>query len=240
VVRPAGRRLALPGLRRHRPARCGRRGPAHGEELGRAFPGTPVRTSGRDGVLPTVDAEPGARGQHARRRARRRGGYGAVLLLDAWAALGPRRPAGGGGGAAPVVRRRGAGPAGRRRAAAWSSSATAALPAVQALVRWDPAGAAARELADRAALGLPARGPDGQRRRGTPPRSPRRWAALDLPAAADVLGPVAAGDGVERLLLRVPRVARPALAAALKALARVRSARKGRGRAGRARPARAG
>ena len=45
------------------------------------------------------------------------GGYGAALLLDAWALLDAARPAGRGGGAAPLARRRGAG-RGRRRTAA--------------------------------------------------------------------------------------------------------------------------
>ena len=59
VVRPAGGRLRLPPLRRR--GGCGRRWSAPrrtAEELGRAFPGVPVRTSGRDGVLSTVAAEP--------------------------------------------------------------------------------------------------------------------------------------------------------------------------------------
>ena len=47
---------------------------------------------------------------------------------------------------------------------------------------------------------------------------------LDL--AVDVLGPVPAAEGRERVLLRVPRAAGAALAAALKGAAGVRSARK--------------
>ncbi|MCU1603479.1 MAG: Primosomal protein, partial [Frankiales bacterium] len=57
------------------------------EELGRAFPGVPVLTSGRDEVLPTVPtgarlvvATPGAEPVAEQ-------GYGAVLLLDPWALL---------------------------------------------------------------------------------------------------------------------------------------------------------
>ncbi|BCJ55758.1 hypothetical protein Asp14428_72330 [Actinoplanes sp. NBRC 14428] len=57
------------------------------EELGRAFPGVPVRTSGRDEVLDVVPgdaavvvATPGA-------EPIAEGGYGAVLLLDTWALL---------------------------------------------------------------------------------------------------------------------------------------------------------
>jgi len=51
-------------------------------------------------------------------------------------------------------------------------------------------------------------------------------AAARLPASAEPLGPVPAGDGAERLLLRVPRADGTALAAALHAAAAVRSARK--------------
>ena len=54
----------------------------------RAFPGVPVRTSGRDEVLATVPDEaavvvatPGAE------PVPEKGGYGAVLLLDTWALL---------------------------------------------------------------------------------------------------------------------------------------------------------
>jgi primosomal protein N' (replication factor Y) len=100
-----------------------------------------------------------------------------------------------------------------------------ALPQVQALIRWDPAGAAARELADRAAL----RFPPATRMasvEGPPAAVADALSALAVPAQAEVLGPVAAGDGLERLLLRVPRRGAADLAAALKAVTAVRSARK--------------
>ena len=103
--------------------------------------------------------------------------------------------------------------------------ADAGLAAVQALVRWDPAGFAERELAERAELGFP------PARRfasltGTPAAVADLLAAARLPAPAEPLGPVPAGDGAERLLLRVPRADGAALAAALHAAAAVRSARK--------------
>src|SRR6266545_677197 len=78
------------GGRRLRAAVVGARRTA--EELGRAFPGVPVRTSGRDEVLGTVPAEaavvvatPGA--EPVPVRSGDSGGYGAVLLLDTWALL---------------------------------------------------------------------------------------------------------------------------------------------------------
>ena len=125
------------------------------EELGRAFPGVPVRTSGRDGVLdhgpgrarrwwsPRPGAEPVAEG-----------GYGAVLLLDTWALLTRadlrageetlRRWLAAATLARPAERGRPGRGGGRRRAAP-----------VQALLRWDPATFAARELAERRELGFP-------------------------------------------------------------------------------------
>ncbi|MER7475437.1 primosomal protein N', partial [Micromonospora sp. NPDC000018] len=124
------------------------------EELGRAFPGVPVRTSGRDEVLATVPggaglviATPGAEPVAE-------GGFGAVLLLDSWALLtradlrageealrrwlaaaALARPAAGGGRVVVV--------------------ADGALAPVQALLRWDAAWFAARELAERRELGFP-------------------------------------------------------------------------------------
>ena len=48
----------------------------------------------------------------------------------------------------------------------------------------------------------------------------------DLLADVDVLGPVPSGEGVERLVLRVPRTRSAELAHALQQLQSVRSARK--------------
>ncbi len=190
------------------------------EELGRAFPGVSVVTSGREEVLATVPGRaalvvstPGAEPVAA-------GGYGAVLLLDAWLALSrPDLRAG-----EETLRRwlaagalaRPAGDAGRVVVVA-----DPALPVVQALLRWNPERAAERELAERGALGFP---------------PAARLAAVDgAPAAVaevavalegfELLGPVPARDG-ERLLVRVPRTRSGELAAALKAVLAVRSARK--------------
>jgi primosomal protein N' (replication factor Y) len=194
------------------------------EELGRAFPGVPVRTSGRDGVLATVDGEPALVVSTPGAEPVAAGGYGAVLLLDAWAVLGRAD-----------LR------AGEEALRRWFAAAALARPApdggrvvvvgdrglaqVQALIRWDPAGAAARELADRTALGFP---PATRMAsiEGDAAALADAAAGLALPGSADVLGPVDAGDGLERLLLRVPRAAAPELSSALKAMSAVRSARK--------------
>jgi primosomal protein N' (replication factor Y) len=97
---------------------------------------------------------------------------------------------------------------------------------VQALVRWDPAGAAARELADRTEVGFP---PAVRMAsvEGPPAAVAELLADLQLPAGGEVLGPVPARDGAERLLLRVPRPQGLDLAVVLKAAQAVRSARKG-------------
>ncbi len=62
------------------------------------------------------------------------------------------------------------------------------------------------------------------------PAPPRRSAALlaqaRLPAEAELLGPVPAGDDKERMLVRVPRRRAPELAAALHDAAALRSVRK--------------
>ena len=189
------------------------------EELGRAFPGVPVRTSGGAAVLDAVPQEPSL--VVATPGAEPVASYAAVLLLDAWALVSRADLRSG----EEAVRR-------------WLNAAALAVPhapvvlvadgqlaPVQALVRWDPYGFARRELADRVALGFP---------------PAVRMAALDGPAGAvaallghctlppgtERLGPVPSADGTERLLLRVPRTDGGALAAALHAAAGVRSARK--------------
>ena len=57
------------------------------EELARAFPDVPVRTSGRDGVLASVGAGPALVVSTPGAEPVADGGYGAVLLLDTWALL---------------------------------------------------------------------------------------------------------------------------------------------------------
>ncbi len=200
------------------------------EELGRAFPGVPVRTSGRDGILDTVPgsaalvvATPGAEPVAA-------GGYGAALLLDAWALL--TRPD---LRAAEETLRRWANAAALVRPAPAGGTvvvmADGGLRVVQALLRWDMAGYAARELADRAELGFP---PAARMAAvtGRPDAVADLVAAAHLPDSAELLGPVpvdlpgADAPEQERVLVRVPRRDGAALAAALHAAAGVRSARK--------------
>ena len=103
-----------------------------------------------------------------------------------------------------------------------------AVPVLQALVRWDPAGFASREAEERRTARLPPAARVATLT-GTPGALDDLRALLDLPEAADVLGPVpVAGseDGEERLVVRVPRAQGAALARALAEAQRLRSARK--------------
>lgn len=214
------------GGRRLRAAVTGARRTA--EELGRAFPDVPVRTSGREEVVATVPsgpalvvATPGAEPLVAEG-----GGYGAVLLLDAWALLTRADLRAG----EETLRRWLAAAALARPAADGGRVVVVAdggLAAVQALLRWDPGWLAARELAERRALGFPP-AVRVATVTGPPAGVAELLAAARLPAGADVLGPVplSTQDGHERAVVRAPRACGRALAAALHAAAGVRSARK--------------
>jgi primosomal protein N' (replication factor Y) len=200
------------------------------EELGRAFPGTTVRSSGGGApVLARVGAGPALVVATPGAEPVAEAGYGAALLLDAWTLLARpdlrvteealRRWC----AAAALVVPHGAG--GRVVV-----TAEPGLPVVQALVRWDPAGHAAAELAGRAEVGFPP-----AVRMAAVEGAPDAVAAVadavaaDL-AGAEVLGPIELepvdGEVRERLLLRVPRAQGRALAAALHAAQAGRSARK--------------
>ncbi|WP_081790342.1 primosomal protein N' [Nocardioides sp. URHA0032] len=208
---------------------CGHRGlraPVLGdartaEELGRAFPGTTVRTSSGERVVATVGDEPqivvatpGAEPVAA-------GGYAAVVLLDTWLLLSRidlraeeealRRWA----NAAALAR-----PGGRIAAVG-----DPAHPALQALVRWDPAGFADRETTQRVEAHLP---PASRLATitGEPGAVDDALTLLAAPASAEVLGPVDVADGQSRVVVRVPRAQGTELSAALLELQRLRSSRK--------------
>jgi primosomal protein N' (replication factor Y) (superfamily II helicase) len=208
------------------------------EELGRAFPSLPVRISGRAEVITEVPSSPAVVVATPGAEPRAEGGYAAAVLLDGWMLLGRaslraaeealRRWM----NAAALVR---PGPEG----GAVVLVADSGLPAVQALIRWDPVTHAERELAERTALRFP---PTVRMAALTGPASAVRavLAAAVLPDGADVLGPVPAaedsgpasaapGEEQVRALIRVPRSGGLALAAALRAAQAVRSARKDAG-----------
>ncbi|HEX6233261.1 MAG TPA: primosomal protein N' [Jiangellaceae bacterium] len=205
-------RVITPGVRRT------------AEELGKAFPGIPVRLSRGDAVVPAVEsaaalvvATPGAEPVA-------HGGYAAALLLDGQAML--ARP--GLRAAEEALRRWLTACALVRPAPAGGQVVLVAEPSarpVQALVRWDPAGFAEHELADRQSLRFP---PVARVAELT--GEPEDVAALlqmaELPAGTDVLGPVPAGeDGTERVVIRVPRRLGQRLSGTLKAAQGVRSAK---------------
>ena len=208
------------------------------EELGRAFPSVPVRFSGGQNVLATVPADPAVVVATPGAEPVAADGYAAALLLDGWALLG--RPSLRAGeetlrkwlNAAALVR-----PAGQEGNVI--VHADAGLAAVQALIRWDPAGFAERELAERDQLSFPpavrmaaVSGPAGA--------VGELLGVTGLPEAAEVLGPVPeeedhpeAEDHPEdadsipvRALIRVPRAEGSALARALQSAQATRSPRK--------------
>jgi primosomal protein N' (replication factor Y) len=233
------------GSRRLRAGVVGSRRTA--EELGRAFPGVPVKTSGGGApVLAAVAdraeivvATPGA-------EPRAPEGYGAALLLDGWALL-----------ARPDLR------VAEETLRRWMAAAAAVVPhtdggrvlvmadpalaPVQALVRWDPVGHAAAELAARTEVGFPPavrmaaiEGPpaalqdvlDGLAG-AVPGLDVLGPVEIDVPAeprAADAHAPDPGGaepeEARERALVRVPRAEGRVLAAALHAAQAARTARK--------------
>ncbi|MBN1171264.1 MAG: primosomal protein N' [Micromonosporaceae bacterium] len=194
------------------------------EELARAFPGVPVRTSGRDGILATVPAAPALVITTPGAEPVAAGGYGAILLLDTWAMLTRADLR-----AAEEALRRWLAAAALAKPAREGGSVVVVcdgrLAAVQALLRFDPGWFAANELAQRRELGFPP-----AVRMATVTGPPTAVAGLlaeaRLPECAELLGPVVVGQGSERMLVRVPRSAGKDLAVALRSAAGVRSARK--------------
>jgi primosomal protein N' (replication factor Y) len=196
------------------------------EELGRAFPGVPVRMVEGDGpgavsgaaglVVATPGAEPTVPG-----------GYAAALLLDGNLML-----------SRADLR------AGEETLRRWLNAAALLRPGAplvlmadpgsrpaQALVRWDPFGFATHELGDREAARFP---PAVRLVTLTGPEDAvgDLLGLTTMPVPTEVLGPVAltgAAAPAFRAVLRVPRNQAAALSAALKAAAGVRSARKAGG-----------
>lgn len=191
------------------------------EELGRAFPGYPVRTSGGEHVLADVPNEPAVVVATPGAEPLCPGGYGAGLLLDGWALLSRADLR----AAEETLRRWSNAAALVRAGGVVVVGADAGVPTVQALVRWDPAGAAARELAERGELAFP---PVSRLASLTGPAGAitELLDAARLPEGAQVIGPVPVGAAGERVLIRVPRVRGAELARELKAAAAGRSARR--------------
>ncbi len=197
------------------------------EELGRAFAGTTVRTSDREGIVAAVDASPAIVVATPGAEPVAADGYGAVLLLDGGAMLARADLRTG----EDALRRWVAAAALARPAADGGRVVLMADPGlapVQALVRWDPAGFARREYAERAELGLPPAVRMAALDGAPADLTALVDAAAPLPDGAQVLGPVPHGDG-ERLLIRVDRAGGQALAERLHAGLGVLSAKKATG-----------
>lgn len=209
------------------------------EELGRAFAPAAVVTSGGSAVLDRVSPDPAVVVATPGAEPVADGGYAAAVLLDGWAMLGAATLR-----AAEEALRRWMTAAALVRPASQGGRvvviADPGQPAVQALLRWDPATFAERELAERDYLRFPPAvrmgaisGPAGA--------VESLLAAVALPAGAELLGPLperglAAGRPVGpqppaepqtvRYLVRVPRSAGTALAVALRGGQAARSAAK--------------
>ena len=159
------------------------------EEIGRAFPGTTVHRSGSGEVLATVANEPSLVIATPGAEPVADGGYAAVLLLDAWANLdlpvldAPLEAVRRWMAAASLARR-------GRAVVLCGAPEAVVLPAVEALVRWDPGGLAARELAERRELGLPPAVRVAQLTGGRRALE-EALTQLALPPSAQVLGPLA-------------------------------------------------
>jgi primosomal protein N' (replication factor Y) len=220
---------ANPGLRA--PTRGDRR---TAEEIGRAFPRIPVKTSSGQRVLGSVGPRPAIVVATPGAEPVAEQGYAAVVLLDTWlmlARLDLRTP--------EECLRRWLNAAALARPASAGGKVVAvgepSEPTLQALVRWDPAGFAAREMAERQSAHLP---PASRLATVTGPVEAVESIVelLDLPDATDVLGPVpveppagALPDPATpqvRVVLRVPRAQGARLSRALVEAQGMRAARK--------------
>lgn len=174
------------------------------EELGRAFPGLPVRSSRAGQVLAEVPGSPALVVATPGAEPVAPGGYAAALLLDGWALLD-----------------RAGLDSGMEAARRWMAAAAltrggadegvvvlcgvpphAALLPVEALVRWAPGWLAARELDDRRTLHLP---PVGRLAllRGDPAAVAAAREHLELPAGVEEVGLTGPRrDGSTALVLR--------------------------------------
>jgi primosomal protein N' (replication factor Y) len=190
------------------------------EELGRAFPGVPVRSSSGDSIVRTIDSRPSIVVATAGAIPVAAGGYTAAAILDGDMML-----------ARPDLR------ATEDAFARWSEVvasvrsagevvvvAASEHPAVQALIRHDPMGLAERELHARETVQLPP-----ACRVVALTGSPEDVSALAVDVSgAHVRGPVPVGDGKVRLLLSTSKADGARLVAQVRAATVARAAgRKG-------------
>ena len=204
------------------------------EEIGRAFPKVGVRTSSGDRVLDTVPSRPALVVATPGAEPVAEGGYACVVLLDTWLMLARTDLR-----TAEESLRRWLNTAALARPASEGGRVVvvgeSTEPVLQALLRWDPAGFAERELAERQSAHLP---PASRLATvtGPPEAVAEALTALRLPAAAEVLGPApvepapgAPGvdqESIVRAVVRVPRAQGAMLSRALLEMQGVRDARK--------------
>ncbi|MGN6723306.1 MAG: primosomal protein N' [Marmoricola sp.] len=194
------------------------------EEVGRAFPGVVVRQSAGESVIDRVPDKPALVVATAGAEPVADNGYAAVILLDTAAVLAREDLR-----AEEEALRRWMNAAALVRPIAEGGQVIAVgetnAPSLQALVRWDPAGFASRELEERAAAHLP------------PASVIATLTASDevlegfldeltLPSHAEVLGPLHVDHEVSRAVVRAPRGEREQLTAALRQIQGARSTRK--------------
>jgi primosomal protein N' (replication factor Y) len=194
------------------------------EELGRAFPSVTIKSSGADHVLDSVSGEPALVLATPGAEPLADGGFAGALILDTWLTL-----------ARPDLR------APQEAVRRWINAAALVRPAadggrvvlvgdpgsgpVQALVRWDPDGHAARELGERASAHLP---PTVRLATisGAAAAVEEFVGALSVPATAQLLGPVDTGEDSVRMVIRSPLAHAADLQRALSVALANRAARK--------------
>jgi primosomal protein N' (replication factor Y) len=198
------------------------------EELGRAFPGVLVRTSGGDNMLDSVSDQPALIVTTPGAEPVAAGGYSAALLLDTWLLLArpdlraPEEAVRRWFNAAALVK------SARNGGAVILVGEPSATP-LQAVVRWSPEGFAARELEERRTARL---APAAKLAELTGPTEAvadlvaRVRQLVDPQAGLEVLGPVAVDDETARAVVRTPRSAGVSLARALKEGQAARSTKK--------------
>jgi primosomal protein N' (replication factor Y) len=195
------------------------------EELGRAFPNTLVTASGGERIIDTVSGEPQIVISTPGAEPVAEGGYSAVVLLDAHVTLARASLSAG----EETVRRWLTAAALARPAAPLVITAEPSVPAVQALMRWDPGWFAARDLAERELLRLP---PFMRSAMATGTFAALEEVRQAVPAQTIVHGPFPVDDEqrldppLARLLLLTDREQGSHLVHALRGVLSVRAARR--------------
>ncbi|WP_405059801.1 primosomal protein N' [Kribbella sp. NBC_01505] len=201
------------------------------EELGRAFPGIVVRTSGSEHMLNHISGKPALIVTTPGSEPVAEGGYTAALLMDTWLML-----------SRPDLR------APEEAVRRWLNAAALVRPAraggqvilvgdpsdipLQAIVRWSPEGFATREIEERRTARL---APAAKLAELTGPSEAvndlvaRLRPLLPATVGLEVLGPVDVDDESVRAIVRTPRAAGTQLVRALKDAQAARATKKAPG-----------